>query len=169
MRRPASTVIAAIGLASLSVMTMAGTTKSDQQGVSVIRAGAGPSSEGSADNFTGKVHVLGRFQRDAPARAGGATVIFEPGARTAWHTHPLGQTLIVMEGHGFVQELGQPAQAIGPGDVVWIPPGVKHWHGASPGEAMTHVAIAESQNNNSVTWMEKVSDARYADAVRGRE
>ena len=148
---------------------MADMTKLDQQGVSVIRAGAGPSSEGPADNFTGKVHVLGRFQREAPARVGGATVTFEAGARTAWHTHPLGQTLIVTQGHGFVQEWGQPAQPIGPGDVVWIPPGVKHWHGASSGEAMTHVAIAESENNNSVTWMEKVSDAQYADAVRGRE
>lgn len=169
MRWAASGAIAAVGLVSLSVMAMAGTTKSEQRGLSVIRAGAGPSSEGSADNFTSKVHVEGRFQREAPARVGGATVTFEAGAHTAWHMHPLGQTLIVTRGNGFVQEWQRAAQAIGPGDVVWIPPGVKHWHGTSADEAMTHVAIAEIQNNNSVTWMERVSDAQYADAVRGHE
>jgi 4-carboxymuconolactone decarboxylase len=148
---------------------MAGMTRSDQQGVSVIRAGAGSSSEGPADNFTGHVRVEGRFQRQAPARVGGGTVIFEPGARTAWHTHPLGQTLVVTQGRGFVQEWGRPAQPIGPGDVAWIPPGVKHWHGAAPGEAMTHVAIAESKDANAVTWLEKVSDVQYVDAVSGHE
>lgn len=168
MRRAAIIVIACAGLVSLSVMAMASMMKSDQQGVSVIPAGAGPSSEGSADNFTGKVRVEGRFQREAPARVGGATVTFEPGARTAWHTHPLGQTLIVTQGHGFVQEWGHPAKAIGPGDVAWIPPGVKHWHGASSDQAMTHVAIAELLDDSSVTWMEKVSDPQYADAVRGQ-
>jgi quercetin dioxygenase-like cupin family protein len=162
-------MIAAVGLVSLSVMAMADMKTSDPQRVSVIRAGGGPSSEAPAFNFTGKVHVLGRFQSEAPARVGGATVTFEPGARTAWHTHPLGQTLIITQGHGFVQEWRHAAEPIGPGDVVWIPAGVKHWHGASAGEAMTHVAIAESQNNNSVTWKEKVSDAQYADAVRGHE
>ena len=165
MRRRGA-VLAAIGLASLTVVAMAEVTKSEEQGVSVIPTGTGPASEGPADYFTGKVEVQGRFQREAPARIGGATVTFEPGARTAWHTHPLGQTLIVTRGHGYVQEWGKPAKAIGPGDVVWIPPGVKHWHGAAPNEAMTHVAIAESQNGNSVTWMEKVSDAHYAQAVK---
>lgn len=168
MRRAARAVLAAVGLVSLSVVAMANMTQSDQQGVSVIRAGAGPSIEGPADYFTGKVQVDGRFQREAPARIGGATVTFEPGARTAWHTHPLGQTLIVTRGHGYVQEWGKPARAIGPGDVAWIPPGVKHWHGAAPNEEMTHVAIAESQDGNSVTWMEKVSDAQYAGAARGQ-
>ncbi len=166
MRRFASAVIAAAGLVSLSVMAMAEATKSEQQGISVIPAGGDPSSVGSADNFTGKVKVQGRFQREAPARVGGATVAFEPGARTAWHTHPLGQTLIVTQGHGFVQNWGQPAWAIGLGDVAWIPPGVKHWHGAAPNEAMTHVAIAESQGGNSVMWMEMVSDAQYVQAVK---
>jgi quercetin dioxygenase-like cupin family protein len=132
MRRAAIAAISAAGLVSLSVMAMAGMTKSDQQGGSVIPAGAGPSSEGSPDNFTGRVRMDGRFQREAPARVGGATVTFAPGARTAWHTHPLGQTLIVTRGHGFVQEWGRPVKPIGPGDVAWIPPGVKHWHGASP-------------------------------------
>lgn len=169
MRRAANAKIAAVGLVFLSVMAVADVTKSDQQGISVIRADAGPSSEGPADNFTGKVSVEGRFQREAPARVGGATVTFAPGARTGWHTHPLGQTLIVTRGHGYVQEWGKPAKAIGPSDVAWIPPGVKHWHGAAPNEAMTHVAIAENQNGSSVTWMEKVSDARYTEAVRGHE
>ncbi|WHU05251.1 cupin domain-containing protein [Sphingomonas sp. NIBR02145] len=144
---------------------MAGTNDPNQESLSVIRAGSSPSSEGSPDNFTGRVRVQGRFQRESPARVGGATVMFEPSARTAWHTHPLGQTLIVLQGHGFVQEWQHSARAIGPGDVIWIPPGTKHWHGASAAEPMTHVAIAETRSNRSVTWMEKVSDTQYADAV----
>ncbi|WP_395398181.1 cupin domain-containing protein [Novosphingobium sp. BL-8A] len=144
---------------------MADTTKPDASGVAVIRAGDGPSTRGAAANFTGVVHVEGRFQQDLPARVGGATVTFDPGAHTGWHTHPLGQTLVVTRGHGFVQEWQQPAHAFGPGDVIWIPPGVKHWHGAAPGEAMTHVAIAEMLDGRSVTWMELVSDSQYAEAV----
>lgn len=160
--------VASVAVAAAGLMMVADMTKSDQPGVSIIPVGAGPSSEGAPENLTGKVRVDGRFQREAPARVGGATVTFEPGARTAWHTHPLGQTLIVTQGRGFVQEWARPAKAIGPGDVAWIPPGVKHWHGASPDQAMIHVAIAELLDGSSVTWMELVSDAQYADAVRGQ-
>ena len=99
---------------------------------------------GSADNFTGTVRISGFFQRTAPARVSGATVTFEPSARTAWHTHPLGQTLIVTAGIGRVQRWGDPAEEIRPGDVVWIPPGQKHWHGAAPNSSMTHIAISEA-------------------------
>jgi quercetin dioxygenase-like cupin family protein len=171
MKRAASwaiTAIAAVGTVPLSIVAMAGMTTSDQQDVSVLRAGAGPWSEGSADNFTGKVRVEDRFQRDAPARVGGATVTFEPGARTAWHTHPLGQTLIVVRGRGLVQVWGRPAISMGPGDIVWIPPGVKHWHGAVAAESMSHVAMAELQGSSSVTWLEPVSDTQYADASRAQ-
>lgn len=165
MSGAARRVIATLGMACLSVMAMAGTMQSDQQPVSVIRAGSSASNRGVADNFTGIVQVEGRFQRETPARVGGATVTFEPGAHTAWHTHPLGQTLVVTRGHGFVQEWGQPAHMFGPGDVIWIAPGTKHWHGSAPDEAMTHVAIAERLGNSSVTWMELVSDTQYAQAV----
>lgn len=133
------------------------------QDVTVARAGAEPTSTGSAETFTGMVRVEGRFQRSAPARIGGATVVFEPGAHTAWHTHPLGQTLIVTAGSGLVQHWGGPVHAIKPGDVVWIPPGVKHWHGASPLESMTHVAIAEALDGRSVEWMETLSGEQYPD------
>ena len=169
MKRAVSIRFTAIGLLSLSAAAMAGSTNTDQEAVSIIRANEGSSSDGPAENFTGKVQVVGRFQREAPARTGGATVTFEPRARTAWHTHPIGQTLIVMRGHGFVQQWQHAPQAIGPGDIAWIPPGAKHWHGASPTSAMTHVAISESENNSSVTWMELVSDAQYGDAARRKE
>lgn len=129
--------------------------------VAVTRAGSQPSTVGPAENFTGSVRVDSRFSRTDPARVGGGIVTFEPGARTAWHTHPLGQTLIVTAGVGRVQHWGGPVQEIRPGDVVWIPPGVKHWHGASATVAMSHIAISESLNGNSVNWMEKVSDEQY--------
>jgi 4-carboxymuconolactone decarboxylase len=136
-----------------------------QQGVQVTLAGDSPAEEAPAEHFTGKAVVTGRFQREAPARIGGATVTFEPGAHTDWHSHPLGQTLIVTQGHGFVQEWQHQVRAIGPGDTVWIAPGVKHWHGAAPHESMTHVAIAERLKGQSVTWMEKVSGADYTAAA----
>ena len=101
------------------------------------------------------------FQVNDPGRAGGASVTFEPGARTAWHTHPLGQTLIVTAGRGLAQRWGGPIEAIGPGDVVSVPPGEKHWHGAAPSTAMTHIAIQEQLNGASVDWMEKVTDEQY--------
>lgn len=127
----------------------------------IIPNGSQASLVGSDDYFTGRVRIDGLFQAEDPARVGGATVTFEPGARTAWHTHPLGQTLIVTQGRGWVQELGKAIQEINPGDIVWIPEGVKHWHGATSETAMTHIAIAESLNGSVVEWMEKVTDEQY--------
>lgn len=129
--------------------------------ITVTPPNAQPSTIGLAANFTGSVKVAARFQGAAPARIGGATVSFEPGARTAWHTHPLGQTLIVTTGVGLVQEWGGPIQEMKPGDIVWIPPGVKHWHGATPTNGMTHIALSESLDGKSVEWMEKVTDEQY--------
>ncbi|QEX79782.1 cupin domain-containing protein [Xanthomonas arboricola pv. pruni] len=134
----------------------------EQQAIRVSKAGGAASVAGPADYFTGKVRIDAPFQADAPARVGGATVTFEPGAHTAWHTHPLGQTLIVTAGAGRVQEWGKPAQQIRPGDIVWIPPGVKHWHGANATVAMSHIAIAEAQDGSPVTWLEQVSEAQHA-------
>lgn len=129
--------------------------------IEINRVGSQPSHVGSDQYFTGKVRVDSPFQGSAPARIGGATVTFEPGARTAWHTHPLGQTLIVTTGVGLVQQWGKPVQQIRPGDVVWIPPGAKHWHGATAETAMSHIAIAEAQDGKVVDWLEQVSDAQY--------
>jgi quercetin dioxygenase-like cupin family protein len=128
----------------------------------VTRAGSQPSTRGPADWFTGTVRIDPLFQAPAPARAAGAAVTFEPGARTAWHTHPLGQTLYVISGVGRVQAKGGPIREIRPGDVVWIPPGEKHWHGASPTNAMTHIAMQESLDGSHITWMEHVTDAEYS-------
>ena len=108
------------------------------------------------------MRVDGLFKGDAPARIGGGTVTFEPGARTAWHTHPLGQTLIVTAGVGYVQQEGGPRQEIRPGDTVWIPPNTRHWHGATANSGMTHIAIAEAEDGQTVTWAEQVSEAQYA-------
>lgn len=129
--------------------------------VAVARIGSQPSAAGPEKNFTGAVRVDSLFQTAAPGRTGGGIVTFEPGARTAWHSHPLGQTLIVTSGIGRVQQWGRPVEEIRPGDIVTIPPGVKHWHGASPTMGMSHVAIAESLNGKSTDWMEKVSDEQY--------
>jgi quercetin dioxygenase-like cupin family protein len=120
-----------------------------------------PSGKGPAEYFTGTVRVDPLFQAPAPARVSGASVTFEPGARTAWHTHPLGQTLIVTVGCGRVQREGGPVEEIHPGDVIWFPPGEKHWHGASPTSAMTHTAIQEQLDGKAVDWLEKVSDEQY--------
>lgn len=133
--------------------------------VRVSHAGAQPSIHGAADTFTGAVRVDGLFNAAPPARVGGATVTFEPGARTAWHTHPLGQTLIVTAGVGYVQQHGGPRQEIRPGDTVWIPSHVRHWHGATATTGMTHIAIAEAEDGTAVTWAEHVSDADYAQGV----
>jgi len=127
----------------------------------IKRTGSQPSRKGPAEWFTGTVRIDPLFAAPAPARVSGASVTFEPGARTAWHTHPLGQTLIVTAGLGRVQREGSPIEEIRPGDVVWFSPGEKHWHGASPTTAMTHIAIAEEQNGKVVDWMEHVSDAQY--------
>jgi quercetin dioxygenase-like cupin family protein len=134
---------------------------SDPHGIQIKRGGSQPSQRGPADWFTGSVRIDPLFQANGPARAAGAAVTFEPGARTAWHTHPLGQTLVVTAGVGRVQRWGGPVEEIRPGDVVWIPPGQKHWHGASPGNAMTHFAIQEHLDGKVVEWMEKVTDEQY--------
>jgi quercetin dioxygenase-like cupin family protein len=127
----------------------------------IKRNGSQPSGKGPSDYFTGTVRIDPLFQAPAPARVSGASVTFEPGARTAWHTHPLGQTLIVTSGCGRVQREGGPIEEIRPGDVIWFSPGEKHWHGAAPATAMTHIAIAELLNGKVVDWMEKVSDEQY--------
>ncbi|UFS68258.1 cupin domain-containing protein (plasmid) [Paracoccus denitrificans] len=128
----------------------------------ITRAGQTPSTAGPADWFTGSVRIDPLFAAEAPGRAAGAHVTFEPGARTAWHTHPAGQTLIVTFGRGRVQREGGPVEEIRQGDVVWFPAGEKHWHGAAPDTAMSHIAIQEAIDGSAVTWMEKVSDADYA-------
>ena len=137
------------------------TTNQRETTVEILRKGAQPTSPGPADYFTGTVRIDSRFQREAPARVGGASVTFEPGARTAWHTHPLGQTLIVTAGQGWAQLEGGPVERIDVGDVVWFPPGVKHWHGATATTGMTHIAIAESLDGKVVDWLEQVTDAQY--------
>jgi quercetin dioxygenase-like cupin family protein len=131
----------------------------------IKRVGSQPSTEGPVEYFTGTVRVDPLFDRDDPARASGASVTFEPRARTAWHTHPLGQTLIVMAGCGRVQRWGGPIEEIHPGDVVLIAPGEKHWHGASPATAMTHIAVLEKVDGKVADWMEKVSDEQYGDGA----
>lgn len=127
----------------------------------IQRIGSKPSGDGPIEYFTGKVRIDPLIQTPAPARVFGASVTFEPGARTAWHTHPLGQTLIVTAGCGRAQRAGGPIEEIRPGDVVWFPPGEKHWHGASPTTAMTHIAIAEVLDGKSANWLEKVTDEEY--------
>jgi quercetin dioxygenase-like cupin family protein len=127
----------------------------------ITRIGTQPSNKGPADWFTGTVRIDPLFQAEAPGRVGGGHVTFEPGARTAWHTHPLGQTLIVTSGCGRVQLDGGPVQEIRPGDVVWIAPGERHWHGAAPKTAMTHIAIQEQLDGKAVDWLEQVSDDEY--------
>ncbi len=125
------------------------------------RNGSQPSGKGPADYFTGAVRIDPLFQAPEPARVVGASVTFEPGARTAWHTHPLGQTLIVTAGLGWTQREGGPVEEIRPGDVVWFPPGEKHWHGATAATGMTHIAVQEALNGKTVDWMEQVSDEQY--------
>jgi quercetin dioxygenase-like cupin family protein len=152
------TLIAAISTAGL----IAGSVGAEEMpSVQVTRVGTQASAAGPAEFFSGTVRVDTPFKGSGLARISGATVTFEPGARTAWHTHPLGQTLIVTAGAGLVQQWGRPVQEIRPGDTVWIPPGVKHWHGASRTTAMSHIAIAEVLDGKVVEWMEKVSDEQY--------
>jgi len=127
----------------------------------IKRAGSQPSGKGPEDWFTGAVRIDPLFQPADGARAAGNAVTFEPGARTAWHTHPLGQTLIVTAGLGWVQREGGPVEEVRPGDVVWFGPGEKHWHGASPAVAMTHIAIQEGLDGKMVEWMEKVTEGEY--------
>src|SRR4051794_26596206 len=133
-----------------------------EENMEIMRVGSQPSNRGPAEWFTGTVRIDPLFQAHAPARAAAASVTFEPGARTAWHTHPLGQTLIVTSGCGWAQREGGPVEEIHPGDVVWFAPGLKHWHGASPTTAMTHIAIQEALDGKAVEWMEKVTDQQYS-------
>ena len=128
----------------------------------IERNGSRPSTKGPQDYFSGSVRVEPVFQVGDPMRLNAGSVTFEPGARTAWHTHPLGQTLIITAGLGWVQTEGGSIEEVRPGDVVWFPPGEKHWHGATPTTAMTHIAVQEALNGKNVDWMEKVSDAQYS-------
>lgn len=133
----------------------------ESNAISVMRAGSQPSTIGAAENFTGAVRVDSRFKGADPARISGGIVSFEPGARTAWHTHPLGQTLFVTSGVGVVQHWEGEIQEIKPGDIVWIPPDVKHWHGAAPTVGMSHLAFSEALDGKSVDWMEHVTHEQY--------
>jgi quercetin dioxygenase-like cupin family protein len=127
----------------------------------IKRCGSRPSAKGPADWFTGTVRIDPLFDAGEPARVAGASVTFEPGARTAWHTHPLGQTLIVTAGCGWAQRWGDAIEEIRPGDVVWFAPGEKHWHGATATTAMTHIAVQEKLNGKSVDWLDHVTDEQY--------
>ncbi|WP_138467615.1 cupin domain-containing protein [Poseidonocella sp. HB161398] len=127
----------------------------------ITRSGSNPSAKGPADWFTGTVRVDPMFAAEEPGRVSGAHVTFEPGARTAWHTHPAGQTIVITFGRGRVQREGGPVEEVSAGDTVWFPAGEKHWHGASAETAMSHIAIQESIDGSAVTWMEKVADADY--------
>jgi quercetin dioxygenase-like cupin family protein len=162
MKRSAAT------LASLSLLTAApsGIVQAqapvgDGQTLRITRAGSQPSAKGSAEYFTGTVRVDPMFPATAPSRVSGGHVTFEPGARSAWHTHPVGQTLVITSGLGWVQQWGGPKQEVRAGDVVWFAPGIKHWHGASASTAMTHIAIQEAVDDKNVDWLEQVSDEQY--------
>lgn len=127
----------------------------------IIRSGSQPSVQGSAEHFTGNVRIDSQFMRSGESRVAGAIVSFEPGARSNWHTHPLGQTLIVTSGKGWTQCEGGPIVEINAGDILWCPPGHRHWHGATPTAAMTHIAIQEAKDGKVVDWMERVTDEQY--------
>ena len=127
----------------------------------IKRSGSQASTDGPEEYFSGRVRIDPQFRAETPARAVGVSVTFEPGARTTWHTHPLGQTLIVTAGCGLAQRWGEPVETIRPGDVIWFPPGEKHWHGATATTAMTHLAIQEALDGKTADWMEKVSDEQY--------
>jgi len=147
--------------AVLLVSLLASASSESSQAITITRSDSQSSRRGPTENFTGSVRIDPLFNANPPSRTSGGRVTFEPGARTAWHTHPLGQTLIVTAGTGWVQEWGGPTQEIREGDVVWIPPGQKHWHGATPTSTMTHIAIQEFLEGKNVNWMEKVSDEQY--------
>src|SRR6266536_4856231 len=136
-------------------------SSTESQTITITRSGSQPSRQAPAQYFTGSVRIDPLFQAKDPSHTSGSYVTFEPGARSAWHTHPLGQTLIVTAGTGWVQQEGGEKQEIKPGDVIWIPPGVKHWHGATATNGMTHIAIQEQLDGKNVEWMEKVSDEQY--------
>jgi quercetin dioxygenase-like cupin family protein len=149
---------------SLSLLASVCAASESSPGIKVTRSDSQPSRQGPAENFTGSVRIDPLFNANPPSRTSGGRVTFESGARTAWHTHPLGQTLIVTAGSGWVQQRGGSTQDIREGDVVWIPPGQKHWHGATATTSMTHIAIQEYLDGKNVEWMEKVSDEQYQPA-----
>ena len=154
------------GTGSFAALTAAGAVAAQEkqarnETMQITRAGSQPSRTGPAEYFTGAARIDPQFPVREPGRVSIGSVTFEPGARTAWHTHPLGQHLIITSGFGWVQREGGPIEEVRPGDVVWFPPGLKHWHGATPTTAMTHLAIQESLNGKNVDWMEKVSDDQY--------
>ena len=151
--------LAGAGVAAAQAPTV--TTPGRNGAMQITRGGSQASRPGPAEYFTGAVRIDPLFPVHEPSRVSAGSVTFEPGARTAWHTHPLGQTLIITSGFGWVQREGGPIEEVRPGDVVWFPPGLKHWHGATPTTAMTHIAIQESLNGKNVDWMEKVSDEQY--------
>jgi 4-carboxymuconolactone decarboxylase len=162
-------ILAAIGISIIMLAPGAQSqAPAEQQAIRITRSGAQGNPPLSPDNFTGDVSMDSAFQIGRPARISGGRVVFAPGARTAWHTHPLGQTLIVTAGAGRVQRWGDPVEEIRQGDVVWIPPGQKHWHGAAPNSSMTHIAVTEQLNGKAVDWMDKVSETQYSAPLRGQ-
>jgi quercetin dioxygenase-like cupin family protein len=160
-RRKAIHIASGAAVAMTGVRMAAAEESNRRMNMQIKRAGSEPSRKGAAENFTGSVRQDPLFQSQAPARVNGSYVTFEPGARTAWHTHPLGQKLIITAGLGWVQQEGRPIEEVRSGDVVVIPPGEKHWHGASPTTAMTHIAITEALDGKTADWLEKVSDEQY--------
>jgi quercetin dioxygenase-like cupin family protein len=157
LRRSSSLARPSVYLSAISTASRLRSSGSQE----ITRVGSQPSAKGPVDWFTGTVRIGPLFQAKAPTRAAGASVTFEPWARTAWHTHPLGQTLISTAGYGWVQQEGGPVEEVRPGDVVWSPPGVRHWHGATTTTAMTHIAIREQFDGKVVDWLEHVSDEQY--------
>jgi quercetin dioxygenase-like cupin family protein len=162
-RRTLAGMAGLVGSASAGVLGAQASSPADarRKEMDIKRSGSEPSRKGPAEYFTGDVRVDPLFQTPQPGRVSGGSVTFEPGARSAWHTHPLGQTLIVTAGCGWVQREGGPIEEVRPGDVIWFPPGLRHWHGATPTTAMTHIAIQEALTGKNVDWMEKVSDEQY--------
>lgn len=154
-------VIAALVLVAFAGPAAADDVKDRSLNMEITRKADMTTVEGPSEYFTGKATITGQFKRDDPSRLTGGIVHFEPGARTAWHSHPLGQTLIVTEGIGWTQVEGGPILEFHAGDVLWCPPDHKHWHGATPHDAMTHIAIQEAKDGKNVTWMEKVTDEQY--------
>ena len=161
MKRAATFASLSLLTAAPSGIVQAQAPAGDGQTWRITRAGSQPSAKGSAEYFTGAVRVDPMFPATAPSRVSGGHVTFEPGARSAWHTHPVGQTLVITLGLGWVQQWGGPKQEVRAGDVVWFPPGIKHWHGASATTAMTHIAIQETVDGKNVDWLEQVSDEQY--------
>jgi quercetin dioxygenase-like cupin family protein len=160
---------AMVGLPTIVRAQGKATSKRKESDMEITRVGSQPSTKGPGDWFSGTVRIDPLFQPREPARAAAASVTFEPGARTAWHTHPLGQTLIVTSGCGWAQREGGPIEEIRPGDVVWFPAGLKHWHGATATTAMTHIAIQEALDGKAVEWMEKVSEEQYNGGAKPTE